>query len=327
MERMIELFAALGEHLRHFGDDPETREIALEACRVNDWFSPDEVYRSLQVIANEMLQPNKLKQWLTDYALPVKASRRILLVMAGNIPAVGFFDLLCVVCCGHTCLYKPSAKDAVLMDYIVRELRALSPDIPIVRYDDSMPVDAVIATGSDNAERYFRAHYTGLPMLLRGSRQSVAVLSGNETPEQLNGLSDDIWAYSGLGCRNVSLIFAPHGYDLQLQIPAVNPKYKNNYIQRKALLQMKDIPFGDLGSAVVVEQRNFPKSLCELAIVRYHTLDEVSDWLATHDREIQCVVTDCLPHSRRAGFGRAQSPTLTDWPDGQNVLSWLMNLA
>lgn len=327
MERMIELFAALGERLRHFGDEPETREVALKACRVNDWFSPDEVCRSLQTIANEMLQPTQLKQWLTDYSLPVKMPRRILLVMAGNIPAVGFFDLLCVVCSGHTCLYKPSAKDAVLMEYLVGELQMLSPDIPIVRYDDSMSVDAVIATGSDNTERYFRAHYTGLPMLLRGSRQSVAVLSGNETPEQLRGLSDDIWAYSGLGCRNVSLIFAPYGYNLQLQVPVVNQKYKNNYIQRKALLQMKDIPFCDLGSAVIVERQDFPKSLSELAIVRYHTWDEVSDWLVTHDREIQCVVTECLSHNRRADFGRAQSPALTDWPDGQNVLSWLMNLA
>lgn len=327
MDRMIELFAALGERLRHFGDEPETREVALEACRANDWFSPDEVCRSLQTIANEMLQPEQLKQWLMDYSFPVEVSRRILLVMAGNIPAVGFFDLLCVVCSGHTCLYKPSGKDSVLMDYIVGELRVLAPDISVERYDESMPVDAVIATGSDNAERYFRARYTGLPMLLRGSRQSVAVLSGNETQEQLRGLADDIWAYSGLGCRNVSLIFAPYGYDLQLQVPAVNPKYKNNYIQRKALLQMENIPFCDLGSAVIIERQDFPKSLSELAIVRYRTLDEVSTWLATHDREIQCVVTECLPHSRRADFGRAQSPALTDWPDGQNVLSWLMNLA
>lgn len=327
MERMIELFAALGERLRNFGCNSTTREVALAACRANDWFSPDEVCRALQAIATEMLQPNALRQWLSAYPCPVKNPRRILTVMAGNIPAVGFFDLLCVVCSGHRCLYKPSTKDSVLMDHIVSELRILSPDVPVKRYEENSPIDAVIATGSDNAERYFRAHFAGLPMLLRGSRQSVAVLSGNESPAQLAGLADDIWAYSGLGCRNVSLIFIPEEYDLQLEVPKVNAKYKNNYRQTKAMLRMDGTPFYDFGTAVAVEQWNFPKTLSELTIARYRTLDEVAAWLEAHDREIQCVVTECLPHNRRTDFGRAQSPALTDWPDGRDVLAWLAALA
>ncbi len=147
-------------------------------------------------------------------------------------------------------------------------------------------------------------------MLLRGSRRSVAILSGNETTEQLNGLSDDIWAYSGLGCRNVSLIFAPDGYDLKLKMPHISTKYRNNYRQMKALLQMNGIQFEDLDIAVAVEQRNFPKLLSELAVARYRTLDEVKTW-----------------HPRLADFGRAQSPSLTDWPDGRDVLAWLTDLA
>ena len=324
---MIELFAALGEELRHFGDDPETHRIVAEACRVNGWFTPDEVCRAVQTLADEMLRPEQLKQWLMPYAVPVQVPRRILVVMAGNIPAVGFFDLLCVVCSGHVCLYKPAAKDSVLMDYLVGRLQALAPDVPIVRYEEPMSADAIIATGSDNAERYFRASYAGRPMLLRGSRQSVAVLSGDETPEQLHGLADDIWTYSGLGCRNVSLIFVPEGYDLHLRMPDVNPKYKNNYRQRKALLQMQRIPFCDLGAALLVEQSEFPKALSEVAVARYRSLDEVAAWLEAHDQTVQCVVTECLPHERRAAFGRAQAPTLTDWPDGVNVLDWLTNLA
>ena len=327
MERMIELFAALGEEICRFGDDPETNRIVSEACRANGWFTLEEVRRALQTIANEMLHSEQLKRWLKPYPVPVKVPRRILVVMAGNLPAVGFFDLLCVVCSGHSCLYKPSAKDSVLMDYLVGRLRVLAPEIPIVRYDDAMPVDAVIATGSDNAERYFRARYAGRPMLLRGSRQSVAVLSGRETPEELRRLADDIWAYSGLGCRNVSLIFAPYGYELHLQMPPVNPKYRNNYRQRKALLRMQQIPFVDLGAALLVEQSDFPKALSEVAVARYRNLDEVRRWLAEHDRAVQCVVTTCLPHERRADFGRAQAPVLTDWPDGVNTLDWLTNLA
>lgn len=327
MERMIELFAALGDRLRHFGDDPETREVAQAACRANEWFSVDEIGRALRALATEMLRPEPLRRWLAAYPCPVRTPRRILTVMAGNIPAVGFFDLLCVVCSGHRCLYKTSAKDRILMVYIVGEMQALSPDLPIGPYDGSSPVDAVIATGSDNAVRYFKARYADLPMLLRGSRQSVAVLSGRETPEQLTALSDDIWAYSGLGCRNVSLVFVPAGYDLRLQVPHLNNKYKNNYIQTKALLRMNGKPFRDFGSAVAVEQTAFPNALSELAVAHYRTLDEVAAWLAAHNAEIQCVVTDSLPHDRRTGFGQAQSPALTDWPDGQDVLAWLTAIA
>ena len=194
------------------------------------------------------------------------------------------------------------------------------------RYDGTSPVDAVIATGSDNANRYFRAHYAGIPSLLRGSRQSVAVLSGHETPEQLAGLADDIWAYSGLGCRSVSLIFAPEGYESALQIPSVNDKYINNYRQQRALLEMQGRSFVDLGCAVAVEQCAFPAALSRIAYAHYATLDEVAAWLAGHDGELQCVVTGCLPHSRRAGFGCAQSPALTDYPDDRDVLAWLAAL-
>ena len=327
MERIIEIFGALGNRLQRFGDNPMTREVAAAACRANDWFTPDEVCRALQALATELLQPEPLRQWLAGYPRREGEPHRVLVVMAGNIPAVGFFDLLCVVGSGHRCLYKPSGKDSVLVDYIVGELRALAPDIAVERYDGTAPVDAVIATGNDNTERYFKARYAGRPMLLRGSRQSVAVLSGRETARQLAGLSDDIWAYSGLGCRNVSLLFVPEAYELQLEMPLVNDKYKNNYRQTKVLLQMNGIAYRDFGAAVAVEQWSFPKSLCELSVARYRTLDEVAAWIAEHDREIQCVVTDCLPHERRADFGRAQSPGLTDWPDGRNVLAWLASLA
>lgn len=184
----------------------------------------------------------------------------------------------------------------------------------------------MIATGSDNANRYFRAQYAGIPALLRGSRQSVAVLSGRETPEQLRGLADDIWAYSGLGCRSVSLLFLPEGYEPKLEMPDVNPKYINNYRQEKALCEMSEPPYVDFGRAVAVEQREFPAALSRIAFVRYKTPEEVTAWLTQHDNELQCVVTTLLPHSRRVDFGRAQSPSLTDWPDDRDVLEFLCGL-
>lgn len=327
MKNAIDLFSELGVRLRGFGGDDVTRAVMNAACRANGWFTPAEVRRAVGAIARDMLNREKLETWLADYpAVPVVAPRRVLVVMAGNIPLVGFFDLLCTVVSGHRCLIKPSAKDSVLMEYIVALLRDIDDSAPVGFYDGVSPVDAVIATGSDNANRYFRARYAGIPSLLRGSRQSAAVLSGDETPEQLAGLADDIWAYSGLGCRSVSLLFLPEGYEPTLQMPPVNDKYKNNYLQVRALLAMQGHPFLDLGAAVAVEQRAFPTALSQISYTHYKTPDEVAGWLAVHDDELQCVVTECLPHSRRAAFGCAQSPALADYPDNRDVIAWLTAL-
>ena len=327
MKNAIDLFSELGVRLRGFGGDDVTRAVMNAACRANGWFTPAEVRRAVGAIARDMLNREKLETWLADYpAVPVVAPRRVLVVMAGNIPLVGFFDLLCTVVSGHRCLIKLSAKDSVLMEYIVALLRDIDDSAPVEFYDGASPVDAVIATGSDNANRYFRARYAGIPSLLRGSRQSAAVLSGDETPEQLAGLADDIWAYSGLGCRSVSLLFLPEGYEPTLQMPPVNDKYKNNYLQARALLAMQGHPVLDLGAAVAVEQRAFPTALSQISYTHYKTPDEVAGWLAMHDDELQCVVTECLPHSRRVAFGCAQSPALTDYPDNRDVIAWLTAL-
>lgn len=323
MKDAVELFTALGLRLRDFGNDAETQRIAGEACRANAWFSPREIRRALRAIADGMLRRKALKEWLAAYPVPVAAPRRILVVMAGNIPAVGFLDLLCVVASGHRCLVKPSAKDSVTIGYIVESLRAIDPDVAIEFYDGQSPVDAVIATGSDNARRYFRARYADIPTLLRGHRQSVAVLSGRETPEQLTGLADDMWTYSGLGCRSVSRLFLPEGYRLRLEMPPMNAKFRHDYLRSRALLAMTGRPFLDLGCAVAVEAEEFPASLSQITYSYYRSLSEVEAWLATHDEELQCVVSECVAHSRRTGFGRAQSPALTDWPDDRDVMEWL----
>jgi len=323
MKTTIELFSELGNRLRNFGDDPYTQRIIERACRANAWFSPASVRRAAAALADEMLRPDRLAEWLGRYSVPVAAPRRVLVAMAGNIPLVGFFDLLCVVAAGHRCLVKPSAKDTVLMEHLLAQLHAIDPSVPLSRYDGKEPVEAVIATGSDNAVRYFRARYAGIPMLLRGHRQSVAVLSGRETREQLAGLSDDIWAYSGLGCRNVSMLWLPEDYEPALEMPSVGEKYRNNYRQERALLQMSGRPFVDLGAAVAVEQREFPVALSRLAYARYRTLQEVETWLDARDDELQCVVSAYIRHDRRVAFGRAQSPGLTDWPDDRDVLAFL----
>ena len=324
MKNMIKTFSALGARLLGFGDDDATRAVIDSACRVNGWFTPADIRRAVRAIACDMLQREKLEAWLADYpALPVAEPRRVLVVMAGNIPLVGFFDMLCVLAAGHRCLVKPSAKDTVLMEYVIGLLRGIDPQVPVEFYDGSTSPDAVIATGSDNANRYFRAQYAGIPALLRGNRQSVAVLGGRETPAQLTALADDIWAYSGLGCRSVSLLFLPEGYDLQLRMPEVNVKYRNSYRQQKALLTMGGQPFRDLGAAVAVEERAFPAALSRINYSFYKSPAEVGAWLAAHDAGLQCVVSECIACRRRVDFGHAQSPGLTDYPDDRDVIEFL----
>lgn len=327
MKETIDLFCALGRLLSDFGNDAPSCRALEAACAANEWFAPGDVRRAVGALVDEMLQPGKLAAWLARYpALPVAAPRNVLVVMAGNIPLVGFFDLLCTLAAGHRCTVKPSSKDTALMEYVVGLLRGIDPAVPVRFHDGTESVEAVIATGSNNAVRYFQSRYAGIPTLLRGSRQSVAVLSGNETPRQIEGLCDDIWAYSGLGCRNVSLVFVPEGYEAKLHVTHVNNKYTNNYIQQKALLSMQGVPFADLGGAVLVEQREFPEALSRIAVSRYRSLEEVSEWLALHDGELQCVVSECITHGRRVGFGKSQTPTLLDYPDDRDVMEWLATI-
>ncbi len=329
MKNMVDLFAELGRCLESFGNDAVSIRAIKEAHIQNGWFVESDMRRAVAAIASQMLVRNKLETWVKPYPIKTTSARRILVVMAGNIPLVGFFDLLCTLIAGHQAWVKPSSKDRALMRYVVDLMREIDPEIPIVWCEESSTLqpDAVIATGSDNTNRYFRARYAGIPALLRGSRQSVAVLSGRESPEQLRGLSDDVFAYSGLGCRSVSLLFVPRGWKTRLQPPAqMNDKYRHNYLQTRAVLTMQGCAFHDLGAAVLVEERSFPHALSRIHYTEYDSLQEVKEWIDMHDSELQCVVTNVLQHSRRADFGQAQCPGLTDWPDDRDVLEFLTSL-
>lgn len=322
MNRMVDIFAILGKRLDGFGKTPDTAAVIDRAATANPWFLPQEIVRAVEAVRSELLERQRLEEWASAYS-PVRTPKRILVVMAGNIPLVGFFDMLCVLMSGHTCLVKPSSKDAVLMGYIIDSLRSIDPDIPLRLSDGEERPDAVVATGSDNANRYFRTMFGGIPSLLRGSRQSVAVLSGEETAAELSGLEEDIFAYSGLGCRNVSLLFLPRGYLPRLHCTARNEKYRRNYLQERAVLRMLRTPFIDLNGAVLREERSFPTALSRIHYTFYDTLSEAEEWLAAHDGELQCVVSRCVTHSRRVDFGCAQHPGLTDYADDVDTMRFL----
>ncbi|MBR5464416.1 MAG: aldehyde dehydrogenase [Alistipes sp.] len=319
MKTTIDTLCQLADRLTRVPED-----VVKCAMAHNPWFTAASIGAAIEAIRTEMLDPEKLAAWLASYAVPVQRPKNVLVIMAGNLPLVGFFDMLCVVVSGHRCLVKPSSKDRVLMEYAIGELRTIDPSLNVEVYDGQFVPDAVIATGSNNTNRYFRAHYGSIPTLLRGSRQSVAVLTGKESEEALRGLEEDIWLHYGLGCRNVSMLFLKRGMPFPPLQPQIrHPKYRNNYLQTKALMQMAGEPFIDLGDAVAVQRAEFPHALSAIAYRYYDTAPEVEQWLAAHDRELQCVVGRSIAHARRVDFGRAQHPALTDYPDAVDVIAFL----
>lgn len=330
MKTAVEIFSQLGERLAAFGKDARSSAVIERAVAENGWFTADGIRTAVEALRSEMLDADKLQKWLSGYDLTGIKPRRVAIVMAGNIPLVGFFDLLCTIVCGHCAVIKPSGKDRVLVEYIVELLREIEPAIAIEECDNESltpaDADAVIATGNNNTRRHFKAVFAGKPQLLRGSRHSVAVLSGNESAAQLEGLGRDIVTYSGLGCRNVSMLFVPAGYRLQINAIPSNPKFRNNYIQTRAVMLMRGEEFSDTGGMLLVGSDELPAAISCIAVKEYKELSEAAEWLAAHDEVVQCVVSECLEHPRRVSFGCAQHPQLTDYPDDIDVVKFLLNL-
>lgn len=323
MLSVIDIFAALGERLRSFGSEPESQLRMAMAVEANGWFTERDLRRAVEAIRTEMLDRCKLESWLADYR-PVSVPRRVAVVMAGNIPLVGFFDLLCVVASGNECYVKPSSKDSVMMSYVIDALRTIEPSVPIFDYDPDASYDMVIATGGDDANRYFRTRFAGVKSLLRGSRHSVAVLSGAESEAELRAVVDDITFYSGLGCRSVSMLFIPRDFRLErLYVANSGGKYYNNYLTARAMLTMQRREAVDCGAFLCVEQQCFTSVLSCVAYVRYDDMSQVEEWLAEHDDELQCVVSTVTSLPRQVLPGRAQCPTLWDYADGVDTMAFL----
>lgn len=320
---MLDILVQLGVRLRDFGHTEASENVIRHAMAENEWFSREDILLAVEAIREEMLDEYKLKHWALHYPASI-SPRRVAVIMAGNIPLVGFFDLLCVLMSGHTALVKPASKDAVLMSYVIEQLRDICPNVPIEDYSDSSSVDMVIATGGDVAARHFRSHYADVPTLIRGSRHSVAVLNGEESAEQMRALRQDIYSYNGLGCRNVSLIFVPKLWCGNIPHPErVSEMRRGSYRSDKALLTMLGVPFDDLDGALAIKSRALPDSLSRIHYAEYDSLSEMERWLAENDSALQCVVSQCVDHPRRVDFGRAQYPALWDYADGVDVMKFL----
>ncbi|MFI3317426.1 MAG: acyl-CoA reductase [Rikenellaceae bacterium] len=324
MKKINEIVSLLADSLCDFGQSESSRMVIAKAIEANDWFTEQDIASAVGAIYEEMLEAQKFERWLGTYpTLPLAESRRVAIIMAGNIPLVGFFDLLCTLAAGHQAWVKPSSKDRVLMEYIISLLVQIEPSIPIYIYDDLQEYDAVIATGGHAAGKYFQTRFGDIKHLHRGSRHSIAVLAGNESQEQMQLLAEDIYSYSGLGCRNVAMIIAPRGAKIEIPPYPTTQKYRNSYLQNRALAAISGARVEDNGSLIMLPCAEFTQSLSTLSVWRYDTLQEVEEWIERHEGELQCIVSQIIKHPQQVDFGQAQHPTLYDYADGVNTMKFL----
>jgi hypothetical protein len=343
-ERVV-AFSELGKFLALFKepnnyDVPEIatfENLVLGSAHFNGWFVEENVRTALACIS-KMLEKNKLDKWLERYNEDEKkTSKRVGVIMAGNIPLVGFHDFLCVLISGNICVAKLSSQDNKLLKAVAEKLISIEPRFKeqvIFEEGKLQNIDAVIATGSNNTSRYFEYYFGKYPHIIRRNRNSVAVLTGNETGEQLALLGDDIFMYFGLGCRNVSKLYVPEEYNFDAFFNAIesrkkivfHSKYANNYDYNKAILLVNKQEHFDNGFLLLKKDDTLPTPVSRINYSFYKDLEEAKRDIETRKNEIQCVVSS-TPALFAAGvaFGQSQFPELWDYADGVDTMAFLLS--
>ncbi|GGD93010.1 acyl-CoA reductase [Planktosalinus lacus] len=301
----------------------------------NGWFTNENIRFALKNWS-EALKNNHLKEWLLPYSFDTIEPKTVAIVMAGNIPLVGFHDFLSVLMSGHKVLVKQSSKDKHLLPYLAKYLEYVAPGFKgyITFTEDQLSgFDAVIATGSDNTARYFEYYFKTKPHIIRKNRNSVAVLSGKESEVQLSALGEDIFRYYGLGCRNVSKLYVPEDYNFDAFFNAIYPwhtlvnkqKYANNYDYNKAVYLMSEFDFLDNGFFMLKEDTGYSSPIASCFYERYSSKNELLQRLKQDQKLIQCVVSKGLIETEIA-FGKSQQPQLWHYADNINTLDFLLNI-
>jgi hypothetical protein len=342
MEKRIKIFCSFGELLRAeiSAPSPEFTDVMQRAENKFPFFISANIVRSLNAVAAWLTEEN-LNSWLRAYPALCGnfTDKKIAIIMAGNIPFVGFHDVLCVLMAGYKAILRQSSNDPYLWKYLLRILERVSPEIAArAEITDGLlrEFDAVIATGSNNSARYFEEYFAYVPHLIRKNRSSVAVLHGEESETDLDGLYDDIFSYFGLGCRNVSHIFLPAGYDVQgLALRRENGvsgklkphnAYMHNYEYSRTLALMNNTPHIDTEYCLWVKN----SALCSPTAVIYYSfydnLQQVEKYILEHKDEIQCVAGNAplqLPAPLSAvKFGAVQSPAIIEYADGIDTMQF-----
>ena len=343
-------FVELGNFLRQFSEEGNVKAASvlqndlffdefaslIELSQShNGWFTPEQVQFSVQSWAKALTEDN-LNQWLSNYDFSKNEPKKVGLVLAGNIPLVGFHDFLSVLISGHDVLVKTSSNDQHLLKFLAKYLISIQPELnsKITFVEGKLEgFDAVIATGSNNTARYFEYYFKDKPSIIRKNRNSVAVLDGTETFEDLVGLGEDIFRYFGLGCRNVSKLFVPKDYNFDNFFKAMYEyrdvihyeKYANNYDYNKAVFLMSNFQLLDNEFLTIKEDVSYASPISSVFYEFYENLEEIATRLNADAEQIQCVVSkNLIPNS--VAFGQTQQPKLWDYADNVDTLAFLNSL-
>ncbi|MEP6701202.1 MAG: acyl-CoA reductase [Bacteroidota bacterium] len=326
----IKLLAQLGEYI--LSDEEKWREAREQAGRENGWFIPEFVKLATENIARSFLQKHILEKWSENYHLPTTNHKlkNVGIVMAGNIPLVGFHDFLAVFISGHKAVVKSSSKDKVLLMHLVEKLAEWELEVRnLVEFSEMLKgCDAYIATGSNNSSRYFEYYFGKYPNIIRRNKTSVAILSGKETNEELEKLADDVYLYFGLGCRNVTKIYVPSEYDFiplleafrKYNYLADHHKYKNNYDYNLAVNLLNKKYYMTNDSVLLIEDTALFSPISQLNYEFYSSETVLTASLAANT-DLQCIVGE-----KQTPFGSAQSPSITDYADNIDTLKFLRSL-
>ncbi|NDP26868.1 MAG: acyl-CoA reductase [Flavobacterium sp.] len=301
----------------------------------NGWYTPENVYFSIQSWAKALTEGN-LDKWLSSYNFNEEKSKNVGLILAGNIPLVGFHDFLSVLISGNNVLIKTSSNDQFLLPFLSKYLIAIEPEFAnkITFVEGKLEnFDAVIATGSNNTARYFEYYFKNKPSIIRKNRNSVAVLNGDETKEQLIALGEDIFRYFGLGCRNVSKLFVPKGYSFNAFFEAIfeyqdiihYEKYSNNYDYNKAVFLMSNFKLLDNGFLTIKEDNSYASPISSVFYEFYDSIENLQIRLLSESEQIQCIVSNNLVENS-IDFGQTQKPNLWDYADNVDTISFLLTI-
>lgn len=362
LQQRINAFIQLGTFLSQFAEDIPTKQSSVlyndtffaemqavlnVAKTKNTWFTEDNLQFSCKSWGNALTE-STIKKWLSAYKIldlaqehplrsghedgKVNSEKKVAIIMAGNIPLVGFHDFMCVLLSGHSVLGKLSSNDTILLPFVSKYLIAIEPlleekiELTTSTLED---FDAVIATGSDNTALYFEHYFGKYPNIIRKNRNSVAIITGTETPEQMEALADDIFRYFGLGCRNVSKIYVPEDYKWDHFFNGMfawkevinNHKYINNYDYNKAVYLMSLVKLLDNEFMILKEDTGFSSPISVVFYETYTNLEALASTLDAAKENIQCIVSE-----KHIPFGEAQEPKLSDYADGVDTMKFLLDL-
>lgn len=337
-DQKISAIVQLGKALA-VSDDSSWQATLAQAQARNQWFTPDNITQAIQGI-RLFLEEEKIQEWLKRYPLlssETRIPKKVGVVMAGNIPLVGFHDFLSVLLSGHQLMAKLSSSDEVLLPRIAEMLIEMEPAFRAqIQFVDKLnEADAYIATGSNNSSRYFQYYFGKKPNIIRKNRSSIAILNGEESEADLKALSKDIFQYFGLGCRSISKLYLPANYDFAPLFQAFEEwedikhhnKYINNYTYHKAILLMDEAPHRDNGFAILHENERLASPVSVLYYEHYQDTSDLALHIHQLKSELQLVSSRQAWYPESIPFGKSQEPELWDYADGLDTMDFLLNLS